>query len=361
MADDKDQNKSGKRPVRHGSSGKITIIDVAEKAGVSIKTVSRVLNKEPNVRQSTRERVEAAAAELHFHPNLSARRLAGSRSFMIALAYDNPSLDYIGIFQQGAVHACRDAGYHLLVEPMGEHIDPELIDQLVQQMSVDGIILTPPVCDDEKILAALRHANVPMVKISPQGPSENAGIIRMDDKAAAKAMTEHLIATGHKDIAFIKGHEGHSATMLRFNGFMEAMTEAGLEVPKRRILQGDFSFKSGALRGGEAMTGDVKPTAIFASNDDMAAGVMTAMGRMNFRVPDDVSIAGFDDAHYARSTWPQLTTIRQPIEEMGKWAARILIEDQKKLRDGEKGRNVALDFDLIIRGSTRILHRNNSK
>ncbi|MEE9328489.1 MAG: LacI family DNA-binding transcriptional regulator [Parvularculaceae bacterium] len=334
---------------------KITIIDVAKEAGVSIKTVSRVLNNEPNVRQSTRDKVEEVARRLDFHPNLSARRLAGSRSFMIALAYDNPSLDYIGILQQGAVTACRENGYHLLVEPMGASVNQDFISQMVRQLSVDGVILTPPVCDDPTILEALREANVPTVRIAPQEISASTGSVRMDDKAAAHAMTEHLIATGHRDIAFIRGHENHGATINRYQGFEQAMVAAGLQPRDEWILDGDFSFASGSICGEQIMSGKEKPTAIFASNDDMAAGVMAAMGRLGLSVPEQVSVAGCDDGHFARSTWPQLTTIKQPIEEMGKWAAQLLIEDQKKMRDGESGRMISLDFELIIRGSTRIL------
>ena len=327
-----------------------TITDVAELAGVSIKTVSRVLNSEPNVREHTREKVLGAVKVLNYKPNYAARALAGSRSYLIGLYYDNPSPGYLGEVQYGAVRACREAGRHLLVE----HIDGDQdawraqIEGLLSQVKVDGVILSPPVCDRSQVLDVLEEHQIPFIRIAPASDFNRGPYVYMDDHRAAQVMTAHLLSLGHRRIGFVKGHVDHSATRVRFMGFKKAMADAGLEVDPAYVQWGNFTFRSGVGAGERLLNRAEPPTAIFASNDEMAIGVMAVANRMGLRVPHQLSVAGFDDAPIAQSVWPQLTTIRQPIAEMAEAAAAMLIHRRPSQTTADAR---LLDFELVLRGS----------
>lgn len=334
---------------------KSTINDVAKAAGVSMKTVSRVLNHEPNVADKTREKVMAVAKELRYSPSLAARGLASSKSYLIALLYENPSPSYIASIQKGAIKACRERGYHLVVEPLDiENMVPAVggdlsdeIERTLERLPVDGAILTPPLCDDGHVVRVLQRLNIPYVPVAPISSHGNIAIVQMDDVKAAKEMTQYLISLGHKKIAFIKGHPQHAATPRRFEGFREAMRKAELEIKSEYIRKGDYHFRSGIAAAEDLLNLPEPPTAIFASNDDMAAGVLSAANRMGIAVPKALSVGGFDDTPLARIVWPQMTTVRQPIEELGFAAAKLLIT-----KDIAQDAAKTLEHDLIVRGST---------
>lgn len=330
-----------------------TIKDVAVAAGVSFKTVSRVLNQEPNVREALQDRVRAAAAALGYVPNIAARDLAGGRSFLIGLMFDNPSEAYIGQAQTGAIARCRQTGHLLIVEPLESADDTQrTLDSILSHLRVDGLILTPPVCDNPMVLEAIERAGVRYVRIGPDRDLDRAPFVAMDDVAAACDLTRHLLDLGHRDIGFIKGHPGHGATSRRLEGFLRAMTEAGLTVASNRIQPGAFSFESGMAAAETLLGGPDRPTAIFASNDDMALGVMSAASRAGLSVPDDLSVAGFDDSPAAQMAWPQLTTIRQPVAAMSAAAVDMLVEAKAPGRVREPIANRWLGYQLIARGST---------
>lgn len=332
----------------------ITIHDVAERAGVSIKTVSRVLNKEPNVRPATRERVLAAAESLHYRPSMSARSLAGSRSFLIALFWDNPSAHYIGDLQRGAVSRCREDGYHLVLEPLDSAAPsaPEITRSTLMTLRPDGAILTPPVCDRAAVLQALDEAGTPYVRIAPSRGVDRAAHVHIDDRQAAYDMTLHLLELGHRDIAFIVGHPDHGASHSRREGFLQAMRDRGCQVRDDRMAQGFFSFQSGYQCAERFLAGDDRPTAIFASNDDMALGVLAAAHRQRLAVPTDLSVAGFDDTPAAVSSTPPLTTVRQPIFEMAAAAAEMLINGEWDPSEPGRPPSRLLPFHTVVREST---------
>lgn len=326
-----------------------TITDVAKQAGVSMKTVSRVLNNEPNVAKATRERVMEVADQLDYSPNLAARGLASSRSYLIALLYDNASPSYLTNIQRGAIEACRQQGYHLLLEPMtAAQTESEEAERILRRMNVDGAILTAPLCDLTALRNSLTRLDIPYVAVGPQDADEGAAV-RMDDQDAAFQMVKYLIDLGHRDIGFIAGDPDHASTRHRRAGFDAAMQDAGLHAGTDRVFQGDYTFRSG-LEAAKRMLEDPtsRPTAIFAANDDMAAGVLSAANRLNIAVPDALSVCGFDDTPIARILWPQLTTVAQPIHQMGRKAAEILISRDKR-RDPATH---TFDYELIIRGST---------
>lgn len=334
-------------------NAKVTIHDVARMSGVSIKTVSRVLNREPNVKADTRDRVQEAVAALNYRPNISARSLAGSKAYLIGVFFDNPSPAYVTDVQLGAIGRCRTEGYHLIVEPLDSEGDvEEQVAPMLATLRMDGVILTPPVCDDARVLAVLDAEGVPYVRLSPDRDLDRSAYVRMDDMAAAYDMTAHLIKLGHKDIAFIKGHPDHGAAHLRYDGYAKAMADHGLAVREDRVAQGWFSFRSGFEAAETLLAGDDRPTAIFASNDDMALGVMAVANRLRLNVPETLSVAGFDDTPGAKVVWPQLTTVRQPIQAMAAAAADLLLSGDLKGEDGPAPPSRLLDFELVVREST---------
>jgi LacI family transcriptional regulator len=329
----------------------VTIDDVAELAGVSIKTVSRVLNQEPHVRETTRERVLKAAKQLDYTPNISARALAGSRSYLIGLYYDNPSPGYVGQVEHGAMAACRRAGYHLIVEEVQETGTPlrDRIAAFHARVRPEGVILTPPLCDLPEVLGALDAAKVSYVRISPSRDLERSPYVYIDDRKAAEEMTLHLQALGHRDIAFIQGPPDHLAAARRCEGFQDAMASAGLPVRPDRIQPGRFSFRSGSEAGERLLSSPDRPTAIFAGNDDMALGVMAVANRLHIDIPGDLALVGFDDSPSAQVVWPQLTTVRQPVAAMAAVAAEMLIE---RKAHSQRPRARQLDFTLVLRQSS---------
>lgn len=316
-----------------------------------MKTVSRVLNNEPNVAKKTRERVLEVAKQLRYSPNLAARGLASSKSYLLALLYDNPSPNYIANIQKGAIDACRNNRYHLVIEPvsMGEKSAVEAVDLLLERLPVDGIILTPPLCDDEDILAILGRLKIPYVPVAPAVEGREVSSVKMDDVQAAYEMTEFLIRQGHRKLGFIKGHPEHNASELRYQGFVQAMNAVGLEINHEWVAAGDFSFRSGVAAAEKLLSLASRPTAIFASNDDMAAGVVSVASRLGISVPQELSVGGFDDTPLAQILYPQLTTIKQPIYEMGHRAAELLIRPPN---EDDRLHSYCLDHKLIVRDST---------
>jgi LacI family transcriptional regulator len=333
-----------------------TITDVAEMAGVSIKTVSRVMNQESGVHPLTREQVLAVVAKLKYRPKLSARSLAGARSFLIGLLYYDPSAAFVGGVQQGATLRCREAGYHLVVESL--HNDaPDLQQQvhhMVSALRPDGMILTPPLCDNRQVLKALNESQTPCVLISPGRNIKGTPSVRMDDTLAAEEITNLIISLGHQRIAFIKGAADQAASGLRYEGYLRAMKTHRIAVDPDLVRQGEFTFASGVEAAHHLLSRRVRPTAVFASNDDMALGVLATAQRLGLAVPADLSVAGFDDSNAAGLVWPPLTTVRQPMDEMARVAVEMLIaanrNDAQPLPESAIHR--VLPHDLVIRDST---------
>ena len=324
-----------------------TIKDVSAAAGVSVKTVSRVLNKERYVRAETRLRVEAAMASLHFRPSLAARSLAGGRSFQVALIWDNPSPYYVFAVQEGVRARCEEEGVRMIAQPYGGGSDPGSgIAGLLDTAAPDGLILTPPVCDNASVLVELERRGVPYVRITPGIDVGRSASVFIDNQAAAQAMTARLIEIGHRRIGFVVGHAKYAASAQRLSGYRAALRSAGVDADPALVEQGLFDFRSGSAAAETLLALPVPPTAIFASSDDMAAGVLATAHAKGLRVPEQLSIAGFDDTDLASLVWPPLTTIRQPTRDMAYVAADLLFRGA----DGTECRE--LPFELIERSST---------
>ena len=308
-------------------SERSNIRDVAAKAGVAVKTVSRVLNGHPYVSAETKARVEAAMHDLDFHPSIAARILSGAKSNQVALIYDNHSPYYMFQIQTGCWEYCKQNGIRLLAQPV-DVADPRVGDQvrgLVTETHVDGIILSSPVTDCEAVLRALDGLDIPFVRISPGTNHALTSSVFMDDAQAADDMTTYLINQGHRRIGFIKGHPNHAASDDRLFGYRRALDRAGISFEPSLVCDGEFDFDSGVRGAGALLDLPDRPTAIFASNDDMAAGVLAVAHDRGIDLPGELSVAGFDDTTLARTVWPPLTTIHQPMAELARAAAEVLI------------------------------------
>lgn len=322
----------------------VTITDVAHRAGVSMKTVSRVLNNEAHVRPAVREKVQSAVAALGYRPNLAARQLAGHKSFIIGYPFNNPSAAYVTDILLGAARACRDRGYHLVSEPVDLLENAvEIIDRLISTLRPDGMILIPPLAEIPAVIDQIEKAGLPLVRIA--GSAEGYGeALRIDDADIARQMVAHLAEQGHQRIAFIRPPAHHSQAASRFDGYCAGLSAAGIAFDPSIVVDGAFDVESGMAAARTLLDLPEAPTAIFASNDQMALGALRVAHQRKLDVPGNVAIAGFDDLPASAFAWPPLTTVRQPIEALGACAARMLL--------GEEPDDAALTHQLILREST---------
>lgn len=337
---------------RRGQGGR-TINDVARHAGVSPMTVSRVINGETSVRDATREKVSEAIRHLGYAPNTAARSLASARTVRIGLLYSNPSAAYLSEFLLGSLEQCSRSGIQLVVEKCdAEQGERQAVERLVAK-GVDGVILPPPLCDSHAIVEWLEAAGLPTVVVATGEPPRSASAIRIDDERAAGAMTRHLLELGHRRIGFIIGHPNQTASGLRLKGYLAALGDAGITPDPDLQVQGYFTYVSG-LEAAERLLGlSPRPTAIFASNDDMGAAAIAVAHRMGLDVPGDVTVCGFDDTALATTVWPPLTTIRQPVAEMSREAVLVLADAIRQTAAGKppKPADALLGFTLVRRQS----------
>ena len=337
---------------------KATINDVAKLSGVSIKTVSRVINNEPSVRQLTREKVQAAVKELNYQPNLAARNLAGTKSFTIAYVYDNPNAYYIIDMQEGILAACRQEGFELLINPCNsqqENITEEIINT-IKHARVAGLVLTPPFSEQPEFVKRITDLDIKVVRImsGDVAPDQLTPCVMVNDRDAAQTITQHLIDLGHKKIAFIAGGAEHMSTIERYKGYRRALKDNNIEFNKNLVIEGEYSFESGVNGAKELMTktdnNTVLPSAIFSCNDEIAAGALFAARLMNIKIPEQLSIAGFENSPFSRQTWPKLTTANQPNKQIAQDAANLLISQVRR----QKGKNETSQYipQLVVRDST---------
>ena len=331
-----------------------TIIDVAKLAGVSFKTVSRVLNGEQSVRPKTKEKVLAAAKALDYKINASARSLRSKRQHVIALLVNNPSRNYSDDVQFGAMIGCQNAGYNLIVE---NPFDEESLARLSSTSGMLGVILTPPQSDDVSLIKKLQAAEIKFVRVGTEHEFEQSIRIGIDDRQAAFDMTSYLIKLGHKQIAFIEGTSTLSVSQRRKQGYFDALDLAKFPIDRKLVAIGDFTYASGMTNAETLLNSVRRPTAIFAANDEMAAGCLAAAYKLNIRVPDQLSVVGFDDSPVARIVYPALTTIHQSTREMAQRAVEIL--DQSNKTHSEEFEPTVLPHRLIIRESCKLVEPSN--
>lgn len=332
-----------------------TIKDVAARAQVSLKTVSRVINDESGVHASTREKVKRAVAELGYQPDNSARSLRTAQSYAIGLLYDNPNPYYVIAMQNGVLSVCRETGYGLQIHPCNSNADnlgKQIID-LVQQSRLAGIVLAPPMSERQPLVDELVDAGVRLVRIvsATSDPQGGSACVYVDDRDAAYDITEHLIQLGHQRIGFLWGGKSHGSSWERYKGYEDALRDYGIEADPDLVVEGDYAFDDGFRGARRLLALPQRPTAIFGSNDEIAAGVLAAARSSGFDVPFDVSVAGFEDSPFSKQSWPALTTAKQPTEDIARHAARRLlgeIRDQPHAATPNDGFNPR----LVVRGST---------
>ncbi|MFI4869290.1 MAG: LacI family DNA-binding transcriptional regulator [Steroidobacterales bacterium] len=338
---------------RRRSNQSVTIRDVAAHVGVSPMTVSRVINRESNVKPETRELVHAAIRALNYAPSPAARSLAGSVPCRIGLLYDNPSTGYLSELLLGALDESSRTGAQVLVERCGaSEMAATALGKLLKA-GIDGLILTPPLGESAHVLAEVQQAGVVAVVVASADVSARMATIRIDNEAAARDLTEYLLSLGHRRFGFIQGHPHHEVSQQRLQGFLTALAAAGIAADSVRLEQGYFTYRSGLEAAERLLADEPSPTAIFAANDDMAAAAVSLAHRLGFRVPEDLSIAGFDDTPIAASVWPALTTIHQPVAAMARAAVDLVLEEVRRRRDGTGApRQLLHPHTLIVREST---------
>ena len=343
------------RPSRR-SRGTVTIEDVARAAGVSAMTVSRVINGGKNVRESTRLAVQEAVKKLNYSPNSAARNLAAGEATHIGLLYANPSAAYLSMFLIGALEAARRAGCHLVIESCesedgGEQAE---VTRRFVTSEVEGVILPPPLSESEAIMGELRAMGIPVVTVAMGVEDHRTPNVRIDDFGAAAEMTRHLLELGHRNLGMIKGHPNHIASHDRERGFLAALAEYGIDPADGLVEQGYFTYRSGLAAAERLLSSPTPPSAIFASNDDMAAATISVAHRRGLTVPGDLSVVGFDDTSLATSVWPELTTVRQPISAMAESALEMLLAGIRARRGGGGAAPLlkVLDHELVVRESS---------
>ncbi|HEX7555301.1 MAG TPA: LacI family DNA-binding transcriptional regulator [Leptolinea sp.] len=333
------------------SFNNITIIDVAREAGVSYGTVSRVINDSPNVKPETRERVKGVITRLGFVGNRNARSLVSGHSNVIGLLLPDLGTAYIGEIIRGIDGELETSHYNLMLYTTHRREAKEsgYISSLIQS-GVDGVILILP-RNPANYLDKLRALHFPYVLIDHQGIDERGPAVGASNFQGGFDATEYLINIGHQQIAFITGSMDLGCSTERLAGYRAALEKYQYPLKPGWIIEGDFEQASGYNGAKKLMSLYETPTAIFASNDMMAFGVMNAVRDMGLRIPGDISVIGFDDIFQSSQTMPGLTTVRQPLEQMGRLATKMLIEmmKEKEIKTGK----VELPTRLILRDSCK--------
>ena len=337
----------------------VTIKHVAADAGVSLQTVSRVINNEPNVRPAMQERVQASIDKLGYVPSIAAQRMSGSRSYLILAINDRERTiadwrnrqgsDWVDQMLLGGMLKCAEHGYRMifeLVDTHNDHVEREL-GAAIAALQPDGVILTPPHSENPLITGFLAKRKIPFARIGSiaSGP----GIaMTMGDEGSARRATEHLIALGHSRIGFIAGPKEYDLSNWRIDGWREAMATAALSCDAL-CVRGDFGYDSGVLAANALLDLQDPPTAIIGSNDQMTLAALDAAKARGLHIPGDLSLISFDNTPVVRFTVPELTAVDQPIAATFSKAVELLITNGDALVPHQP---VVIEGSLIERSST---------
>lgn len=315
-------------------------------------TVSRVINDRPGVGPGTRQAVNEAIRALGYTPNVAARSLVTSTELRIGVVYSNPSAAFMSDFLTGVFEEASIRGARLILLKGGEGGRPPAAAELTALVAagIRGVILAPPLGESPVVLRALAKAGLPMAAVGAYDV-ENAICVRINDRQAAYEMTQELLRLGHRHLGFILGNPNQAATAQRLAGFQDAVAETpGVTTV---IAKGDFSFASGLAAAEQLLDTRSPPTAIFASNDDMAAAAVSVAHRRHLDVPRELTVVGFDDTPAAVTLWPPLTTVHQPVRKLAAEALGLLTaEIAKAATDGHAQREHVLEHEIVARQST---------
>ena len=306
---------------------KATINDVANLAGVSKKTVSRVINKSPKVSDKTREKVEQIMLKLNYTPDPQARGLASKKSFLLGLVYDNPNASYVADIQQGVLDQCRTEGYELVVHPC-DHRSANLVGELsrfIDRLKLDGVVLLPPLSENTQITDMLAKSGCQYARIASVPFNDAPHLVQSDDEIGMNQIADHLVELGHRDIGFIHGPKDYQSAQQRYKGFKTALSRHGITLTNQHVAWGAYTYESGTACAESLLATQPRPTAIVASNDEMALGVLVTAANRGVAVPEELSIVGYDDEPHASKIYHSLTTVNQNVQKMGQLAATKLV------------------------------------
>lgn len=309
------------------SGGKPTINDIARLAGVSKKTVSRVINRSPLLNEDTRRRVDEIIRTTGYVPNPQARALALRRNFLIGLVHDNPNAQMVLGMQQALLSVLRGTEFELIVRPVDRGSTSLVADvrAFLERQRLHGVMLLPPISENDGLATLCDQLGCRYVRMGSALLDTPEHMVASNDREAVRQAVNYLIGLGHRRIGLVSGPQGFRSAFERRSGFGEALSAAGLAFDPQIVVEGTYRFESGLMAGRQILASAEPPTAIFASNDEMAAGVLHAARELGLDVPADLSIVGFDDTAIAAHLWPPLTTVRWPIQAMGKAAAAKLL------------------------------------
>jgi LacI family transcriptional regulator len=331
-----------------------TINDVARVAGVSKKTVSRVINRSSILSDRMRKRVEAVIDELGYVPNPQARALALRRNFLIGLVHDNPNAQTVMNVQQGLLEAIQDTEFEMVVRPVDSWA-PTMIEDLrhfFERQRLFGVLLMSPVSDNDAVAMLCEDIGCRYMRVGSAAFGSPQRMVTSNDCEAVREATDYLISMGHRRIGLVAGPRGFRSASERRQGFEEALRAVGIALPRSMVAEGNYLFESGVVAAGRLLDQVPRPTAIFSSNDEMAAGVIHGACQRGLVVPRDLSVIGFDDTAIAAHMWPPLTTVRRPIASMARAAALKLITDiAEDEGSGDAGQPSMFPSTLIRRSS----------
>lgn len=327
-----------------GRTGKPTINDVARLAGVSKKTVSRVINRSQMLNDDTRRRVLEVIADIGYVPNPQARGLALRTNFLIGLIHDNPNAQMVLNVQQGILEALQGSDYEMIVRPVDRGSSAMLNDVrlFLERQRLYGVVLLPPISENDALARLCDELGCRYVRMGSAELDDPDHMVASNDREAVHAATAYLIDQGHRQIGLIVGPHGFRSAAERRQGFEDALAAARIKLPRSLIAEGNYTFESGIAAAEKLLDLSPRPTALFASNDEMAAGAVHVARQRGIDIPDDLSIIGFDDTPIAAHIWPPLTTVRWPIISMARSAAL-------KLLSSESGDDVAEPSMFISR------------
>jgi LacI family transcriptional regulator len=311
-------------------------------------TVSRVINGRGSVRESTRVAVESAIEQLGYSPNKAARSLASASQMKIGLLSMHPNSTYLGAILIGALEQARQSDTQVVIIEYGTDSDAAKLIRSIRQSDLDGLLVAPPVAEDPAFMQRVSHAVQAIATIGTQESVMGVSSVFVDDYQAARRMANHIISLGHRRIGFIKGSEAHHSSRQRERGFRDALLAALLEVDEALIVAGDYSYRSGLGATEKLLSLDPPPTAVFASNDEMAAAAIATAHRHHIQVPEGLTVCGYDDTFLATTVWPEITTIHQPLATMARASLQILEKEIRARRSGLDPLSEHKEFEVAL-------------
>jgi LacI family transcriptional regulator len=343
-----------KPPPKRDIASPSTIHDVAKAAGVSARTVSRVINDLPRVSPQTREHVLRTIRELSFSPNMRARALASSRSYLVGLVHHDPNSENVEQVHRGLFRACVKHHYEVIAHPIESNVDlVEDVLSFVRRSRVDGLLVMAPSSEDAALAEALQETRVTTVAFAA-APLKNFEFMLVSrERDASAQVARHFLELGHRQLGFLSGPLAQLSARERQHGFMSTLQAAGVRVPTEFIAEGDYSFESGVACARRLLERSSRPTAIYACNDRMAAGVLSVAAALRIHVPQELSVVGFDNSYLASVLTPALTTVDRPLIEVGRRAGEWLVNAKADTEDDSAVPQVEfMKLELIERHST---------